>query len=104
VASRKEEKNIWAGLYRAGWCSLLVFIIVAGIGAFLPKLNKLRQLKAQLDDIDTRVEQRDHTIRDIQERRDKFAKDPAFVERTARQAGFFRPGEVIVEYVEYPGR
>ena len=101
MTTKKQNDSLWAGLYRAGWCSLMVFVIVAAIGAFVPKARQLSALKSQLAGMDQRVEKRDRSIRDIQDRRDRFAKDPAFVERTARQSGFFRPGEVIVEYIAH---
>ena len=78
--------------------SLVLLILVVPVGVaclFMPKCNNqraLQQKKAGLEEDTRRIEAMTSEVRARQER---FRSDPAFVERTAREAGMVKTNEVI---------
>jgi len=77
------------------WLMLIVCISIGLFVVFLPQTNKVRVMqrkKAELEAENRRIEAETGELRDHQRR---FETDPLFVERTAREQGMIKPGEVV---------
>ena len=86
---------------------LAAFILVAAIAAaclLLPRcrrLNEMYRVKEQREQ--ENLELADKTS-ELQSNQERFARDPAFVERTARDAGLVKPGETVFKFTNDPAR
>jgi len=88
--------NPWVAIYRFGWIALVALGLIGLLCLFMPKystLRAMRQQKIEREEETRRLEARIAQLRNDQE---KFLADPAFVERTAREAlRMVKPNEVI---------
>ena len=87
--------NRWVAIYRFSWVLLLLLCVLGSLCMFLPKcrqLSTLRERRAELEAESRRLEEEIHSIR---MRRRRFAEDPSFVERTAREEGMVKSDETV---------
>jgi cell division protein FtsB len=91
--------NYWVAIYRFAWILMCVLCAVALLCVFVPKCRSLRALHDQnvrVEEENRRIEER---IRTLRVKRERFASDPSFVERTARETGMVKPDETIFKFV-----
>ena len=90
--------SYWIAIYRFAWALLLVLCVVGLVFLFLPQCRRLEDLKRRRaalrrEVVDTRAE-----IRELTLNQERFATNPAFVERTARESGesgMVKPNEIV---------
>lgn len=69
---------------------------VVGIGLlFWPKYRKIESLSQRRTQLQSAMALHQATLHDIKRRQERFATDPEFVERVARQNRRARPGELV---------
>jgi cell division protein FtsB len=91
--------NYWGIVYRFACALVAILLIVAAACIFLPRCNRLREFQRQKEGMEAEnrgLEQLTHGTRD---KRDLFASDPRFVERTAREMGMVRTNETVIKLV-----
>ena len=91
--------NYWVAIYRFAWVLLGILCAIGLLCVFIPKCRSLRSLHDQnlrVEEGNRRIEER---IRTLQVKRQRFASDPSFVERTARETGMVKPDETIFRFV-----
>ncbi len=73
-----------------------LILAVVGIGLlFWPKYQKIQHLGARREQLQASTAASQATLRDVKRKQERFASDPEFVERVARQNRRARPGEVV---------
>lgn len=95
--------NIWEWIYRIAWGILIVLCLAGVVCAFLPEVRRLTELqekRAALQEETNRIEAH---VKDLQTRQARFASDPLFVERTAREAGMSRSNETVFKVIHDRG-
>jgi cell division protein FtsB len=91
--------TVWTGLYRLALGMLAVALAAVLVFMFLPKYGRLRELQREKDGLEDGNRALEEQIRDLQDKRERFTSDPAFVERTAREAGMVKPDETVYKFV-----
>lgn len=76
------------------------FLVVAGLGYYVvswlfPSWKSVRQLTDRRIALESSVATLQAEVNDYKRRQDRFATDPAFVERIARENGRSAPGEIV---------
>ena len=90
--------NYWVTMYRFAWGVLIVLCAIGLACVFVPKcrsLQDLHQEKVVLEEENSGAEGR---IKDLRVKRERFASDPLFVERTARESGMVKPHETVFKF------
>ena len=96
--------NYWLVVYRLAWGLLVILFGVGLVCAFVPKGQRVRELqrrKAVLQQDNRRIES---DTRDLVRKEERFRRDPAFVEHTAREEGMARPHERVFRYTNEQDR
>ncbi|MBM4143717.1 MAG: septum formation initiator family protein [Lentisphaerae bacterium] len=91
--------NYWVALYRFALGVLAVLALVGVVFLFLPKCSRLRALQREHMAAQEHNAALEAEIRDLQTRRERFDSEPAFVERTAREAGMLKPDETVYKFL-----
>ncbi len=85
--------NYWAIIYRFAMALLIVLLVVGLIFVFLPPSHEIRQYHRKRVELTTENVRLEEQVRALKEKQDQFRNDPAFVERTAREAGMIKSNE-----------
>ena len=94
--------NVWVIIYRVTWVLIAVVLLGVVVVLFIPKYAKykdmqkeqaLRQEEKQL--LELKAER-------LQLKQERFATDPAFVERTARGEGMVKSNETVCKLTDTP--
>jgi cell division protein FtsB len=93
-----EASSYWVTLYRLAWGVLLALFLVVLTCIFLPKCREHRQLQKTKASLTESNQQKEADIRALVDKQQKFRTDPAFVERTAREAGLIKPNETVFRF------
>ena len=93
--------NFWVLIYRVGWITLAVLVVVAVIAMFVPQVrhhNELRRHEAALQD-EIRLEE--EILKHLQKQQKLLSEDPRFVEKIAREElGYAKPGETVFRFTD----
>ena len=94
----------WITVYRVAWGVLGILLLVTMLCVFVPKCQRLHEesrKKVALEAGNRRIEA---DIKELRSHQERFASDPAFVERTGREIGMAKPGEMVYKYTNEAGR
>jgi len=92
--------SVWRVIYRVAMVVVVVLIVIATFFLLTPPAQTMCQhyrTKVQLMEETDRLKA---DIQDLAEKQRRFRSDPAFVERTAREAGMVKSNEVIYKLEE----
>jgi cell division protein FtsB len=79
-------------------------LITAGLfSVFMPKVKAIREHQRRKAALMAENRALEETIRDRRNKRERFATDPEFVERTAHDAGLIRSDEVVFKFTNGQG-
>ena len=82
---------------RLVWAIIVLGGLVFLWSLFAPQFRRQASLRKRRDELRGRVESEKAAIADLREKKRKFEENPKFVEHLARDAGFAKPGEVVVK-------
>jgi len=85
-------------LSRVTWSVIVVLLTVGVVCMFLPKIAELRGLQRKQAALEASNRLAEMETRDLQDKRQRFDSDPEFVERTAREAGYVKPGDTVFRF------
>ena len=94
----------WKAIYRSAICLIVIAACIAAAAIFLPQCNKLTTLqstKIQLEE-DNRELEKD--TKDLRTKQERFASDPEYAVRTAREMGMVKPTETLFEVTNKQSR
>ncbi|MDA0578377.1 MAG: septum formation initiator family protein [Verrucomicrobia bacterium] len=94
--------NYWAIIYRFAIVVLVVLLAVGVSLMLLPPTREIGQFHKRQVSLTQENEQLEAQIRELVEKQARFRTDPAFVQRTAREAGMVKSNEVIYRLEDSP--
>ncbi len=97
--------NVWLTVYRTATAVFLGLVVIGLVSLFLPKIREIRALQGVV----TRMTEEKLAVEESKQmyiwQRERFATDPSFVERIAREElGKAKPGEIIFRFSETNAR
>ncbi len=93
--------NFWVLIYRLGWITLAVLLVIAVISMFLPQVKQYQELRRREAVLveDSRLEA--EMLKHLQDQQKRLQTDPLFVEKIAREElGLSKPGETVFKFVD----
>ena len=87
--------NYWALIIRFAVGLILVLVLVSLAVVFVPQSNRLRALQRRREQLEAENRRLDEATRELRRKQQLFDTHPAFVIRTAREAGMVMPHETI---------
>ncbi len=98
----KEKLDaVWRVIVRVFWIVLAGICIVAFLTFFTPKYHQYNELNKRIRDMQQNNRALKTAIQRLEMRQRRFVSDSSFVERTARELGMAKPGEIVYKY--FPG-
>ena len=94
--------NYWVAIYRFAWGLLILLVVFGIVCVFLPRSHELRHYQRQRLKLEAENRELERDIHELADNQSRFQTDPAFVERTAREAGMIRTNEVVYRLAEEP--
>ena len=73
----------------------LVIVVAGGLLVLPPKINQMRRLERQRNEMLRKIEHKKHEIESLKIKQQRFANDPDFVEHIARENKRVRPNELL---------
>lgn len=90
--------NYWVTIYRVAWGIVIVTTTILLICAFVPKIQRYHESYNKRADHQDENQRLTEDLKKLRDKQERFTSDPAFVERTAREAGMIKPDEIIYKY------
>ena len=91
-------------IYRFSWALLAVLVGIGLLCVFTPKCHTLSCLQRTRAELDAKNSAKAEEITDLKIRQERFSSEPAFVERTAREAGMVTKDEVVYKFTDANGK
>ncbi len=89
---------IWLIITRVFWLIVLGSIVVGFFALFTPKYAQYNELNRRVREMQESNRELASAIRRLESQQQRFVSDPSFVERTARELGMAKPGEIVYKY------
>ena len=87
--------KLWESIIRFCWVALIVLSAVGVSLIFAPKWRALRELQRKKTALEEENRGMERAAMEFRLRQHRFATDPAFVERTARENGMVKSNEAV---------
>lgn len=94
----KRLDAIWRIITRVFWLIVIGACIAGFMALYTPKYYQYNELSRRIRAMQEGNRDLETAVRRLEMRQRRFLSDPAFVERTARELGMAKPGEVIYKY------
>ncbi len=95
----KEQLDaIWLIITRVFWLIVFGGIVVGFVALFTPKYAQYNELNRRVREMQESNRELASAIRRLESQQQRFVSDPSFVERTARELGMAKPGEIVYKY------
>ena len=83
---------------RTALAAIFLLVLVGAGMAIVPKFSQLKGMTQQRDDLLRRIGHKNHEIKVLKDKQQRFQTDPEFVEHIARINGRAKPGELIFRF------
>ncbi len=95
----KVDFDIWNKLTRLVIALLVIAVLLAIAGWYLPLIRQNERMRQEVQRLDTQTQKENESARQLKASIDALRNDPKAVERLAReQLGFAKPGETVVHF------
>ncbi len=95
----KVAFDIWNKLTRLVIALLVIAVLLAIAGWYLPLIRQNERMRQEVQRLDTQTQKENESARQLKASIDALRNDPKAVERLAReQLGFAKPGETVVHF------
>ncbi len=81
-----------------------LFVLIAGGMTIVPKFTQLSGLARQRNELLRRIDHKNHEIKVLKDKQQRFKTDPEFVEHVARINKRVRPGELVFVFESETGK
>ncbi len=96
--------NVWLTVYRTATAVFVGLVIIGLASLFLPKIREIRARQSVVTRMTEEKRAVDERTQLFIWQQERFATDPRFVERVAREElGKAKPGEIIFRFSETNG-
>lgn len=95
----KVDLGIWNKLTRLVIALLVIAVLLAIAGWYLPLIRQNERMRKEVQRLDTQTRKENEAARQLKASIDALRNDPKAVERLAReQLGYAKPGETVVHF------
>ena len=98
--------NFWVLIYRIGWITLTVLVVIAVIAMFVPQIRQYNELHRKEAVLQDEIRLEEEIVAHLKKQQDRLKSDPRFIEKLAREElGYAKPGETVFRFTddEAPG-
>jgi len=92
--------NFWVWVYRITWILIAMVGLICVICLFIPMYSRYRGFEQKKVELLEQKRLEELRLSRLRRQQEQFASDPAFVERTAREAGMVKSNEAVLKLVE----
>ena len=96
--------DIWKLIYRFALLLLAVLIVIGLVVLFIPKFQKYSRMQETRDKMVADNSDKSEEIKKFKIKQERFTSEPAFVERTAREAGMVSSDEIVYKFKDANGK
>jgi cell division protein FtsB len=94
--------NCWEIIYKVTWIALAILCAICVVCMFIPKVRQEHSLQAKKADAQEQNARLEASLKDLKEKQERFATEPAFVEQTARDIGMVKTNETLFKFTNQP--
>ncbi len=91
-------KNCWTTIYRVSYGILGGLALIGAVCMFTPKWREHSNVLDEQRTIQREIAAKKQDIKRLQIRQDRFTSEASFVERTARECGMIKRGEIVYKF------
>jgi hypothetical protein len=91
-------KNCWTTIYRVSYGILGGLALIGALCMFTPKWREHSNVLMEKRNIESEIAAKKQDIKRLQIRQDRFTSEASFVERTARECGMIKRGEIVYKF------
>jgi cell division protein FtsB len=91
-------KNCWTTIYRVSYGILGGLALIGAVCMFTPKGSEYSNVLTDKRNIEREIAAKKQDIKRLQIRQDRFTSEASFVERTARECGMIKRGEIVYKF------
>ena len=93
--------NFWVTIYRVGWITLAILVVVAVVAMFVPQIKQYNELHRKESALQDEIRLEEEIIKHLKDQQERLEKDPRFVEKLAREElGYAKPGETVFRFTD----
>jgi len=92
--------SFFAAAQKLAWLLVAGLVVIGLACVFVPPARHLRELQRKKAELQTENVRIQELINELRLKQTRFRTDPAFVERTAREAGRVKTNEVIFKFTD----
>ena len=93
--------NHWVMIYRIGWITLAVLVVIAVTAMFEPKFKQYRELRRKEAALQDEIRLEEEMVKHLKNQQERLRSDPRFVEKLAREElGYAKPGETVFRFTD----
>lgn len=96
--------DIWKLIYRFALLLLAVLVVIGLVVLFIPKFRKYSHMQETRDKMVADNSDKSEEIKNFKIKQERFTSEPAFVERTAREAGMVTSDEIVYKFKDANGK
>ena len=93
--------NFWVLIYRIGWITLTVLVVVAVVAMFVPQFKQYNELHRKESALQDEIRLEEEIVKHLKDQQDRLRSDPRFIEKLAREElGYAKPGETVFRFTD----
>jgi cell division protein FtsB len=93
--------NFWVLLYRIGWITLAVLVVIAVVAMFVPQIRQYNELNRKEAALQDEIRLEEEIVNHLKDQQQRLKTDPRFVEKLAREElGYAKPGETVFRFTD----
>ena len=93
--------NFWVMIYRIGWITLSVLVVVAVVAMFVPQIRQYNELHRKESALQDEIRLEEEIVKHLKDQQERLKSDPRFVEKLAREElGYAKPGETVFRFTD----
>lgn len=93
--------NYWVMIYRIGWITLAILVVIAVIAMFVPQIKQYNELHRKEAALQEEIRLEEEIVKHLKDQQERLKSDPRFVEKLAREElGYAKPGETVFRFTD----
>jgi cell division protein FtsB len=88
-------------IYRIGWITLAVLVVIAVTAMFVPQFKQYHELRRKEAALQDEIRLEEEMVKHLKNQQERLRSDPRFVEKLAREElGYAKPGETVFRFID----
>ena len=93
--------NYWVLIYRVGWITLGLLVVIAVAAIFVPQIKQYTELQRKEAALQEEIRLEEEIVKHLKDQQERLKSDPRFVEKLAREElGYSKPGETVFRFTD----